>query len=147
MIKAMMKDKLNREREIEMIKEKFYQKVLHYKDREPNKNENKLGDLIKKLREEKGWDRHELGSLIGVSKTTIYAWERGKYTPFGKSLRKLSLLFQYPFENYSSRNNRVVGTNIPPKEYEIFSIKCEELGISKSDFIRECIRIFFDTRG
>jgi DNA-binding XRE family transcriptional regulator len=36
-----------------------------------------MGDRIRMLRHSKGWTQQELGDRIGVSKVSVYQWERG----------------------------------------------------------------------
>lgn len=36
-----------------------------------------MGDRIRMLRHAKGWTQQELGDRIGVSKVSVYQWERG----------------------------------------------------------------------
>lgn len=48
---------------------------------------------IKVLREEHGWTQFELAVKIGVTPTTISAWERGLYEPRASQLRALAQVF------------------------------------------------------
>ena len=45
---------------------------------------------IKALRDKKGWTQLELATKIGVTPSTIYNWERGKFVPRVGQLRELS---------------------------------------------------------
>ena len=38
-------------------------------------------ETIKELREKKGWTQLELANEIGVTPSTIYNWERGRFVP------------------------------------------------------------------
>jgi putative transcriptional regulator len=48
---------------------------------------------IKELREAAGWTQLELAVKIGVTPTTISAWERGMYEPRASQLRALAEAF------------------------------------------------------
>ena len=49
-----------------------------------------LQEKIKKLRKNKNLTQSELASIAGVTKTAVYNWERGSYSPDGDNLRKLA---------------------------------------------------------
>lgn len=51
---------------------------------------NKVGKFIANLRKEKGLTQNELGTLLGVTDTTISKWERGINAPDISMLTKLS---------------------------------------------------------
>jgi transcriptional regulator with XRE-family HTH domain len=48
---------------------------------------------VKQLREGKGWTQLELANKIGVTPSTIYNWERGRFEPRVGQLRDLAQLF------------------------------------------------------
>jgi transcriptional regulator with XRE-family HTH domain len=48
---------------------------------------------IKELREAAGWTQLDLAFKIGVTPTTISAWERGMYEPRASQLRALAEAF------------------------------------------------------
>ena len=48
---------------------------------------------LKLLRVNKGFNQDELGEKIGVSQTTISAWEQGKAKPSAKNIYKLSKIY------------------------------------------------------
>ena len=48
---------------------------------------------LKLLRVNKGFNQDELGEKIGVSQTTIYAWEQGKAKPSAKNIYKLAKIY------------------------------------------------------
>ena len=50
----------------------------------------KVGNLISKLREEKGLSQSELGSLLGVTNKAVSRWENGRGYPDTSLLLKLS---------------------------------------------------------
>lgn len=52
-----------------------------------------LVKTIKELREAAGWTQLELAVKIGVTPTTISAWERGMYEPRASQLRALAEAF------------------------------------------------------
>ena len=48
------------------------------------------GKEIKALRRQKQLTQEDLAMMVGVSRTTIYQWESGKYYPEGQNLIKLA---------------------------------------------------------
>ena len=48
---------------------------------------------IRELREERGWTQLELANRLGVTPSTIYSWERGRYEPTASKLRALARTF------------------------------------------------------
>jgi putative transcriptional regulator len=50
------------------------------------------------LRSEKGVTQEELAAVIGVSRQTIIAIEKGKYTPSVHLALKISMFFKTPLE-------------------------------------------------
>ena len=48
------------------------------------------GDEIRKLRKAKGWTQQELADKVGVTKTTVLDWEKGRYFPEGKNVIALA---------------------------------------------------------
>ncbi|WP_198470423.1 LexA family protein [Acetomicrobium sp. S15 = DSM 107314] len=48
------------------------------------------GDEIRKARKAKNLTQSELAAIIGVSRSAIYDWERGKYSPTGERAIKLA---------------------------------------------------------
>ena len=54
------------------------------------KEHQKLGKRIRKLRKEAGWSMRAFGSMIGLSKDSIYAIEKGRKSPTLDSLCKIA---------------------------------------------------------
>lgn len=52
-----------------------------------------IGNTIRELRKEKKMSQSELGKLIGVSQTTVTAWETGRAEPSSTFVSKLADLF------------------------------------------------------
>lgn len=52
-----------------------------------------LGQRIKDLRKQKHISQTELGKFVGVSQTTVTAWENGRAEPSSAFLSKLADLF------------------------------------------------------
>ena len=48
---------------------------------------------IEELRRARGWTQLELANRLGVTPSTIYNWERGRYEPRVSQLRDLARLF------------------------------------------------------
>ncbi|WP_404387564.1 helix-turn-helix domain-containing protein [Ligilactobacillus animalis] len=52
-----------------------------------------IGNKIRDLRKEKKLSQSELGKLIGVSQTTVTAWETGRAEPASTYIKKLADFF------------------------------------------------------
>jgi len=50
------------------------------------------------LRAERGWSQAQLATLLGVSRQSVNALERGKYDPSLPLAFRISRLFQLPIE-------------------------------------------------
>ncbi len=48
---------------------------------------------IRELRDEKGWTQLELANQLGVTPSTVYNWERGRFEPRLTQLRDLARVF------------------------------------------------------
>lgn len=48
---------------------------------------------LKLLRVNKGFNQNKLGEKIGVSQTTISAWEQGKSKPSARNIYKLAEIY------------------------------------------------------
>ncbi len=48
---------------------------------------------IRELRDERGWTQLELANRLGVTPSTVYNWERGRYEPKVSQLRAMARLF------------------------------------------------------
>lgn len=57
------------------------------------------GDLLKKKREEKGWNKQELANKIGCSRITIFNLERGARGPSRRLAFNLAIALGLP-DNY-----------------------------------------------
>ena len=61
---------------------------------------------IKELREEAGYSQPELGRAMGVSKVTVYQWEKGDKTPMATRLPKLASLLNCTVDElFTGRRN------------------------------------------
>lgn len=52
-----------------------------------------IGERIKELRKSKKMSQSELGKFIGVSQTTVTAWENGRAEPSSSYVAKLATFF------------------------------------------------------
>lgn len=52
-----------------------------------------IGNRIKELRKSKKMSQSELGKFIGVSQTTVTAWENGRAEPSSSYVAKLAIFF------------------------------------------------------
>lgn len=95
---------------------------------------------IKKIRANQGLTQEQFGKLLGVSKTTIYEWERGLHYPDNKNLKKLADFMDLTPDElaYNSFDYEVwvdFGEGQTKKLYAVFSRKREaELYI---EFLKE----------
>jgi len=48
---------------------------------------------IRQLRDERNWTQLELANRLGVTPSTVYSWERGRYEPAASKLRQLAQVF------------------------------------------------------
>ncbi len=48
---------------------------------------------IRELRDERGWTQLELAFKVGVTPTSIYNWESGRFQPRLKQMRDLAAAF------------------------------------------------------
>ena len=71
----------------------------------------KIGDRMKKLREEKGLTQSELGKELGISPSTIGMYEQGRRVPDVQILKKMSAFFNVSID-YLLEN---VNHNVPMK--------------------------------
>jgi putative transcriptional regulator len=55
-----------------------------------------MRNIVRELREQKGWSQGELARLLGVSRQTINAVETDKYDPSLPLALRMALLFEVP---------------------------------------------------
>jgi transcriptional regulator with XRE-family HTH domain len=53
---------------------------------------------IRELRTERGWSQQDLAVKLGVTSSTVYNWERGKFEPTASKFKALALAFSVPME-------------------------------------------------
>ena len=53
-----------------------------------------IADRIKYLREEKGWSQAELAKFLGITRSSVNAWEMGISVPSTQYVVELSCLFE-----------------------------------------------------
>lgn len=61
-----------------------------------------MGEIISKLREEKGITKKELGEKLGVTEKDISDWEKNVLTPDADVISKLSEFFEVSSEEFAS---------------------------------------------
>ena len=59
-----------------------------------------MRNRVRELRKQKGWTQEQLAEIIGVSRQTIHAIEKGKFDPSLPTAFKMSNLFQLPIEQF-----------------------------------------------
>lgn len=70
-----------------------------------------IGYKIKKLREEKGMTQIEFANRIGVSRQTVYRWERGDNIPDMTLLKSVAGVFNVSADYLLSENDYNADTN------------------------------------
>lgn len=59
--------------------------------------DDQLQNRLRKLRTARGWTQQELATLVGVSRQTIIAIEKGRYNPTAVLAIKLVGVLERPF--------------------------------------------------
>ena len=54
------------------------------------------GDLIRQMREKRGWERREFASLVGISADRVYKIEKLKQTTRPLTLRRIAAVLGVP---------------------------------------------------
>lgn len=65
------------------------------------------GALIRKMREERGWEREEFGSLIGVSANRVYKIEKLTQSTRPLTLRRIAAVLGVPPQDLVREEVRV----------------------------------------
>lgn len=65
-----------------------------------------IGERIKELRKSKKMSQSELGKFIGVSQTTVTAWENGRAEPSSSYVAKLATFFNVSTDYLLGRDPR-----------------------------------------
>jgi len=81
----------------------------------------KVGELIRKLRRERGLTQLQLAQMLHVSDKAVSKWERGMGSPEVALLEALSRVFQVDVQNLLSgelNRNTVLGGN--PKRMQFY---------------------------
>ena len=65
-----------------------------------------IGERIKELRKSKKIPQSELGKFIGVSQTTVTAWENGRAEPSSSYVAKLATFFNVSTDYLLGRDPR-----------------------------------------
>jgi transcriptional regulator with XRE-family HTH domain len=63
---------------------------------------------IRQLRQERGWTQLELANRLGLTPSTIYNWERGKFEPTASVFRRIARVFEVPMEEIA-----LIGIDVP----------------------------------
>lgn len=53
-----------------------------------------IGDVVRTLREVRGWSQMALGHRLGVEPSAVAAWERGRHNPSLRHVEALARLFE-----------------------------------------------------
>ncbi len=91
------------------------------------------GNVIRRLRREKGLSQTELAEELGVTKNTISAIELGNQTPRGGLLKRIADFFGFPIiafeQNFAEPSNKAVTKDTDPIRSSTISIGDTEISI------------------
>jgi len=57
-----------------------------------------MKNIVRTLRQQKGWTQQQLGERLGVSRQAVIAIENGRFDPSLPVALRLALLFERPVE-------------------------------------------------
>lgn len=57
-----------------------------------------MENLVREMRQQRGWSQQELGQRLGVSRQTIHSIESGRYDPSLKLAFRISAVFDRPLD-------------------------------------------------
>lgn len=60
--------------------------------------EYSMGFVIKKYREQAGYNQAELAQILSVNKNSVYNWESNKFTPDASMIRRLCTILHMPIQ-------------------------------------------------
>lgn len=88
-----------------------------------------IGNTIRELRKEKKMSQSELGKFIGVSQTTVTAWETGRAEPSSTFVSKLADLFNVSTDYLLGRSDskKEPYYELTEKEKNDIAIQAEKL--------------------
>lgn len=88
-----------------------------------------IGNTIRELRKEKKMSQSELGKFIGVSQTTVTAWETGRAEPSSTFVSKLADLFNVSTDYLLGRSDSKKETyyELTEKEKNDIAVQAEKL--------------------
>ena len=88
-----------------------------------------IGNTIRELRKEKKMSQSELGKFIGVSQTTVTAWETGRAEPSSTFVSKLADLFNVSTDYLlgSSDSKKEPYYELTEKEKNDIAVQAEKL--------------------
>lgn len=66
---------------------------------EIKKQEQKIKNCLKELREEKAWTQKKIANDLNISRQTVYAIEKGTYNPSLLLAFKIARIFEYKIED------------------------------------------------
>lgn len=107
---------------------------------ETQMDNRKVGELIYKLRKEKGLTQKQLADQMNISDRTISKWERGYGCPDVTLLPSLSTLLGVQIENILDGElsmNEFVGGNMKNSNYFVCP-SCNNIGVATGDFTVSC---------
>ena len=88
-----------------------------------------IGNTIRELRKEKKMSQSDLGKFIGVSQTTVTAWETGRAEPSSTFISKLADLFNVSTDYLLGRsdNKKKPYYELTDKEKKDIALQAEKL--------------------
>ncbi len=64
-----------------------------------------IADIIKALREERGWPQSRLAAQLGITRSSVNAWEMGISTPSTQYIIELSKIFSVSTDYLLGQSN------------------------------------------
>ncbi len=71
---------------------------------------------IRTFRLERGWTQLGLANLLGVTPSTVFNWERGKFEPKASQLRALAQIFGVSMDEIAFEGNLQEIRSTQPEE-------------------------------
>lgn len=100
----------------------------------------KVGQLIYKLRKEKGFTQKQLADRLNISDRTISKWERGYGCPDVTLLPSLSAVFGVSIENILNgelSENEEAGGNMKKSKYYVCA-SCDNIAVATGEMEMSC---------
>lgn len=85
-----------------------------------------IGERIKELRKSKKMSQSELGKFIGVSQTTVTAWENGRAEPSSSYVAKLATFFNVSTDYLLGRDHKEDNLKTADKNVQLIAAHIDD---------------------